>query len=768
MTELQNYMASHGETLIANGYSILPIMPNKKIPGALRDGVWHPMPDWSRLCDRETKGYEFQIWSRYPGCAVGLACGRVIGIDIDVLDDKVAFSLEKLAREMLGDTPAMRIGRAPKRALYYRAVTPFRGKKMHPLEVYGRGSQMVVYGIHPDTGRPYEWPGESLTEIDISSLPEIAEAQAMAWLEEAYKRTPAELKPKTISSLSSGDVSAWKGPSDPLGTYEAIKSALEFIPNDDLDGTSWITMLNALKSALGEEGRDLWLNWSKSSAKSGASGKSDTAERRWDTARPTSVGAGSIYYLAQQRGWVPDSHLVLNGNEVQDGTVHPAAALIAKAARMHHAREKGVSTTIGLDPLIMGGMSGLMRDIHEHIVSTSTSPQPFLALGAALCIIGAAAGRRYRSVSNIRTNVLVMAVADSGSGKDRPLKCVANCLIDAGLDNFIAGSKVASATAIVTALREHPVTTFALDEIGHMIGINSGKKAGSHQAEILPLITEIYSKAGDKYLGINFANSELNKRQVIHQPHLVIFGATVPGTLWKAFSSGSVADGSLARWLLFKSPENYPDPNEEIYDFDTPQHIKDGIRAVAGLMPEGTGNLSGINTNLMSSSETLLPLLVEETHEAGEAIKQRRRDELAQKRANEGTPRTSVLARLTEHTIRVALIRAISRNPSSPVIELEDVEWSCALVDHCVGSMLAESDQSISDNETEANHKKVLAIITKAGTITSNDLARRTQSLGKNARGDILASLVEAGQIVKLVSGEGKPGRNSVTYSIAA
>jgi hypothetical protein len=134
---------------------------------------------------------------------------------------------------------------------------------------------------------------------------------------------------------------AWRGPSDPRGTRDAIAAALKWIPNDDLPGDEWITVGAAIKAALGEEGRDLWLDWSKSSRKSGKSGKSDTAERRWASLRPHSVGAGTIYWLAEQRGWVPDPALTLNGTAAEQAAEgrrpatprRPAAEALSRPAR---------------------------------------------------------------------------------------------------------------------------------------------------------------------------------------------------------------------------------------------------------------------------------------------------------------------------------------------------------------------------------------------------------------------------------------------------
>jgi hypothetical protein len=161
---MKDFMAQFGARLVDNGYPVIPIMPGAKVPGHFRKGAWAAYPDWTRHCDRATKSFEIDIWRRWPDCAVGIACGAVVGIDIDVPDASVAVSLTDLAKRMLGETPCLRIGQAPKRLLVYRAAEAFRGRKRHPLEVLARGQQFVAYAIHPVTGQPYSWPEEGLTD----------------------------------------------------------------------------------------------------------------------------------------------------------------------------------------------------------------------------------------------------------------------------------------------------------------------------------------------------------------------------------------------------------------------------------------------------------------------------------------------------------------------------------------------------------------------------------------------------------------------------
>ena len=45
--------------------------------------------------------------------------------------------------------------------LQYLVKTVRIFKSYQPVEILGRGNQVVGYGLHPDTGKPYEWVGDS-------------------------------------------------------------------------------------------------------------------------------------------------------------------------------------------------------------------------------------------------------------------------------------------------------------------------------------------------------------------------------------------------------------------------------------------------------------------------------------------------------------------------------------------------------------------------------------------------------------------------------
>lgn len=764
---LNSFMNRFGPRLVENGYSVIPIWPGHKKPGRFQNGEWRDLADWQRYCDRLPTRLEVNIWKMWPGAAIGVACGAVVALDIDVLDNAVATQIEQMTRRMIGDTPAIRIGLAPKRVLLYRADKPFAGIKKHPLEVLARGQQFVAYAIHPDTGQPYYWPNEDLTGLHIASLPPITEDEAHEWARTAWEMLPPHLRQASLDSKRGP--TAWQGPTDLRGTYEAVKSAMAYIPNDALDWDSWIRVGLALKGALGEEGRDLWLDWSANCSKSGKSGKSDTAAKEWARFKPTKIGAGTLYFLAEQAGWSPSDDLTLNGHradqlaEAAEGD-HPAAAFLAglqvnvpvSAATLagtsleRHAAQPAQAVVRGPPlpvafPYEMLKVGGVIGQLMHYCTSTAPSPQPFLALGAALCAVGVLAGRKYRTRTNLRSNLYVAGIADSGGGKDQARVCIKNALYAAGLDRYLGGEEIASGSALLTSLKRHPCRLFQIDELGKFLGSVSGKKGSQHKADAWTNLTKLYTSAGGVYLGTEYADQDTRPRVDIQQPCAALYGVTVPGTFWEAVEGGAMQDGSLARFLIFLSPEDYPVRNKRPADDEVPVSLIAALQAVADGVPghDGGGNLA----ETMAATIGTKPYVVPATQDADDALDQLIDDQTTMLREAPDGAHRAIMARLWENVSKVAMIAAISRDPAAPVIMASDVAWARGLVEYCISTILTQADRFMASNETEARHKKVMHIIRAAEGITKTELARKTQFLTTRERAEIVAALIESQSI---------------------
>ena len=149
----------------------------------------------------------------------GSAC-PIIAIDIDLKDAAQADQLEELVFEVLGGTPLVSIGNAPKRKLIYAKADgwgDYRSRKFRPVvEIFADSGQTILEGLHPDTKRPYTWRGPSLADTPVWELPQVSSSR-MALLETALIDYIAEvgLMPSPMGVMrSDGTRPSWQGSLD--------------------------------------------------------------------------------------------------------------------------------------------------------------------------------------------------------------------------------------------------------------------------------------------------------------------------------------------------------------------------------------------------------------------------------------------------------------------------------------------------------------------------------------------------------------------------
>lgn len=185
--------AEAAERLRDNGYEPLPI----------KVGLKRPEP--ARWTEFEIDSLQVTRWSaRFGDRGVGLRTGRLMGLDIDVLDADRAHEIHDLATRRFGET-LLRVGLWPKRLLIYRTDAPRAKRKLGKIELLGLGQQFVAFGVHPDTGRPYQWPGgETPLDVPLDALPLVTAEAADAFLAEAAALLPAPGGQRTRRNAAGG------------------------------------------------------------------------------------------------------------------------------------------------------------------------------------------------------------------------------------------------------------------------------------------------------------------------------------------------------------------------------------------------------------------------------------------------------------------------------------------------------------------------------------------------------------------------------------
>jgi len=304
LTELRLALHRHG-------YRPIPVLgAHVAMKGA---GKRPMMKGWETVCASVDEA-EIARWTKAQrNCTnTGLLCGELVGVDIDVLDRDHAHRLTCIATEMLGMSPASRIGRAPKILLAFRTDAPFdkvQTSEFHMLdgtvarvEVLATGQQFVAFGIHPDTKAPYHWPERSPLDMPLHELPIVSRDRCAAFIAaaEEYLRkvggqTTADRREIDRDGRKAAGLKQKETPSRAL-----IEEAVAHIRNDELPYDDWIKVGLALYAALGPDGRGLWETWSAEASKNDPA---YTAEK-WDSfSSVRSVTVGTLFWLARQNGW---------------------------------------------------------------------------------------------------------------------------------------------------------------------------------------------------------------------------------------------------------------------------------------------------------------------------------------------------------------------------------------------------------------------------------------------------------------------------------
>ena len=227
MSVIQELMHRQGEAwygaiadrLVANGWSVFP----QERDGARRPGsVSGEMIRWGALKDRLPTADEVDAWSGH--CAtlnVALALGPVSDnafvVDIDVLDPLMSDEILLLADDILGASDFIRIGMAPKLALFYRhssedgEAVPSVSKRFaecpeNGLEILGAGKPITLFGVHHKTGGYFKWLHKSPLVSRPNELPLVRPHQVREFLDAVAAKFPFTAPVSAAAAFDCGEV----------------------------------------------------------------------------------------------------------------------------------------------------------------------------------------------------------------------------------------------------------------------------------------------------------------------------------------------------------------------------------------------------------------------------------------------------------------------------------------------------------------------------------------------------------------------------------
>jgi Primase C terminal 2 (PriCT-2) len=154
------------------------------------------------------------------------------------------------------------------------------GGRDQKIELLCDGQQLVAFGIHPDTGKPYRWIGGEPGEVRRDELPEINEAEGRQLVEDVAKLLSDKLGYTRRQQTATRPQDATHAPNNRLAadSIAELAAAVDLIPNDIPRWEDWNSIVMAIWAATGgsEKGFEIADRWCAK-----WEGYDEPAGRRW-------------------------------------------------------------------------------------------------------------------------------------------------------------------------------------------------------------------------------------------------------------------------------------------------------------------------------------------------------------------------------------------------------------------------------------------------------------------------------------------------------
>ena len=370
----------------------------------------------------------------------------------------------------------------------------------------------------------------------------------------------------------------------------------------------------------------------------------------------------------------------------------------------------------------------LARTIQQWILKGSMYPQPAIAYAAAMSVLSVCIGRDI-AIDNIKGNIMTIAMAESGEGKDYPFKAARRILDAVNLGHKVQ-SKMASGAALIEALSDNPSMLLHVDEMGNYLDSINGFGANNYAKEIVGIITECYTSASDRFRG---KRTKGNEPDDIVEPNLCVMGLSSERQVMDGLSSKDVANGSLARYLFMFGESGLMPKRVVSADFDTvPDEIVSGLNELIDKYSKRS-----LNTAVK------LPVSDEYREEMWQltCTMKKRANSLASA-GGEKAAFVPFLNRIAFRSFQFSMLIDSSCN-------VEVLKW-VADKDLKSSELFSKKFRHVSgDNENEKNQKLIIAIIKESGKagISKSTLTRRAGRLNPIVRAAILADFESSGLV---------------------
>ncbi|MCY0150900.1 bifunctional DNA primase/polymerase [Hoeflea sp. G2-23] len=734
--------------LAAAGFSIFPCHS-----GGEKAKAPKPFIKW-REASTTNERQIAQWWQKWPDAAIGLDLAKsgLIVVDADRHDpDKDGV---EAFGQLMGDhgfdpdsAPLVATPSAGNHHYFRQRAGETLGNsegllKDKGINIRGHGGYVVAPGTVMADGRVYELWG------DLDNVPVIPD-----WL---HKLITTPLEP-VREKINTG--------SHDRAEIDEIAELLGYI-SPDSGYQDWLAALMAVHAATGGSSTGLAVadDWSARGSK--YKGTKELSAK-WKSFKGQGVNLATLAALARENG--ADLSAIAIKHRGHEHDYDPVEA--AEAARRLIENIDGTladaETGEIVSPYATGDQvtaidypPGLVGDIAKWIVDTARRPQPELAIGAALAIVGTVAGRQFAGPTMSGTHLYILGLAPTGKGKDHPLQSIGRIMAAANLSVHLGPSEFISMPAVVNFLVRKPLSICAMDEFGGFMKRINSKRASGFEGAISKVIRTMWSSSFAPYMTPEWAQKA---SETIHAPSITLYGASTPEQFYSSMEGASLEDGTLNRFLLVNGRSTAREKEPKGKASVVPDHIREALRRIyfaSGEMATTWRNDPYVDPAAQGAVKAL-EWSADGAHDRYMAFSAEI-EALIDKDPESG----AFYARTVEMALRIATIVAIGRMEGIK-LQSSDLEYGIMVARQSAEFMAAGAAEWMADNENQANAQKIMRCIkARGGTASNRDLVRSLQNAIKpRDLKDILQSMCDGGQLERQEITNPK-GRSTIRYQV--
>jgi hypothetical protein len=827
-----------GRDLVALGFHVVPLIAQQKCPGEITKGEWHPMFDWQRFKDRQPTGFEWDVWREWDEANIGIVCGsdvrgdQIVAVDIDTFDHD---ETEEIIR-CLPHSPMAKRGQKGM-TLFYRGDAHLvtrkydRSGRVSLCEILtGRDTRQTVVppSIHPITGTAYTWtrgpiPAVDLPRLTVEHIEALEETlQGMGWNEFG------ENEPRRKEFIETGAAGWLDTPFAELNRA-ALNSIDNWVHDLDLYGLKkarrgYQAVNTFRESSTGQRLSDRKLNLSIQPSGISDWGSNERFSPIDLVIKALSKDFNSAFVWLHEKvyGHAPEVRLDLSpsaglqptviSDDEDDGVVIDATAMLGNANRRIEADqdEDELDAPLAVDdgPIDAPVFSDFVIDadlnkwrdmppnwlierIVEWIGDGAPKPLPALAIGAALATISVVIGRQYETPREGATSLYILCLADSGTGKNRPLGAPADMLEACGMFNLLGPSTWTAGSVLENEMKDKPNILCVTDEYADTLAKMTAYNASGAERSKMKVLKELFS------VGFKLYKTQAMAQMTavdLHAPYLSIFAAATPGGFYNALSADSIEGGFFNRWLtLYDEPDINAGLQAKAEADLAARMMGEGDDAPISAPPEAVVNglkrlhrrrdnpLSSEISHSVRAITSAMKTKPERVFASRDAVTlyQRYMTWCSDGVRAAAPDNATFYARSAEIALRIATILAVADlvdpelDGKRITIDEDQMRWACRFVDWSTRRTVAESARRMNAGRNAGLIERIVGYMgsKKGHWVERRNLVNRFMKEVRSSRelDELLQTLVDAGRLEltqKLSRKDGRGGRKVYLFKL--